>query len=66
MNNMKQNKKYTWLQKFVASMYNEAPEWYYATPLERVVMEYEGLSDDDKTQFFQEINKKVCQCKQEQ
>lgn len=52
-----EKKTYTFWQKLVAAFAQESVEWHYATYVEKLIMRYKALSEEDKKIFLNEINK---------
>jgi hypothetical protein len=52
-------KKYELWQKIWAAYNNMSPEWYYATNLEKAIMTFNNLSDEEKRDFIIEISKTI-------
>lgn len=48
-------KKYTFRQKLIASLCNRNVEYYYATKIDKMVMKYNSLSENDKKDFLKKI-----------
>ena len=51
--------KYTIKQKLIASFCNENVEWHYATEVERLIMRFQLLSDEDRREFLKKIASNV-------
>jgi hypothetical protein len=49
-------RKYTFLQKLRASMMNVNVEWLYATEVERMIMRFKSLSEEEQKEFLNKIN----------
>lgn len=50
-----ENKKYTFIQKILAAFQNRSVEWCYASDVEKMIMSYKSLNEEDKETFGKEI-----------
>jgi len=53
-----EKRKYTFWQKLIAAICNVNVEWFYVTRVERLVMTFNSLSEDEKREFIDKITNK--------
>ena len=50
-------KKYTFWQNFHASILNTNAKWLYSTKVEKLLMSFEDLSEEEKKDFLNKMKK---------
>src|ERR1035437_2550316 len=55
-------RKYSLWEQIISGISKQSNEWRWASQIERMAMQFDDLTEEEKTKFFELVDTKVCGC----